>query len=314
MTVATLPPRWERSGRLVGVVRGERPGTTLVITGALHGNEPAGLEAGRAVLERLERGDLPLSGSVVVLAGNLGAMEAGRRFLDRDLNRRWDEASLEQLRRTAAAPRHREDPEQLELARAFEMLVADSPDGIAYLDLHSTSAGARPFAVVCDIAHNLHLARALRLPIILGFDRFVDGPVLDWWHGRGLRAVGIEGGRHDDPRTPIHLEAIVWSALVGIGGLREEELPRDTAEPREETALRPDEPWCFHILHRHGVSPGDGFRMRAGFASFQPVRVGQILADDRRGPIRAPRSGLVFLPLYQDQGTDGFFLVEPVEP
>ena len=39
--------------RELGRVRGEAPGATLIAVGGVHGNEPAGLEAGRRVLARL---------------------------------------------------------------------------------------------------------------------------------------------------------------------------------------------------------------------------------------------------------------------
>jgi hypothetical protein len=39
-----------------------------------------------------------------------------------------------------------------------------------------------------------------------------------------------------------------------------------------------------------------------------------LLARDRHGDIRAPEAGLMLMPLYQSQGTDGFFLVREVRP
>ncbi|MEO1085677.1 MAG: aspartoacylase, partial [Acidobacteriota bacterium] len=35
---------------------------------------------------------------------------------------------------------------------------------------------------------------------------------------------------------------------------------------------------------------------------------------DRRGDILSPHDGLILMPLYQQQGEDGFFLVRPVKP
>ncbi|MGM0574698.1 MAG: succinylglutamate desuccinylase/aspartoacylase family protein [Myxococcota bacterium] len=310
---AQLAP-WEATGRILGIRDGGLPGPTVVVTGGMHGNEPAGLVAGRRVLDRLADHGNALRGRLVVIAGNMAALEAERRFLDRDLNRRWDRESLEQLRRRAATPHHPEDVEQLELLRIFERVVEHAGRrGAIHLDLHSTSGDARPFAVVVDVAHNLALARAIRLPIILGFDRFVEAPVLDWWHARSLPALGVEGGRHDAPDTPGRLEAVVWWAMVGAGMLEADEVPQEVDDPEDSVATAPGEPWCFHILHRHGVEPGDGFRMAPGWEGFQPVRRGDVLARDRAGTIRAPCDGLMFLPLYQEQGSDGFFLIEPVK-
>jgi succinylglutamate desuccinylase len=37
------------------------------------------------------------------------------------------------------------------------------------------------------------------------------------------------------------------------------------------------------------------------------VHAGQLLAHDRRGELRAERDGILFMPLYQPLGDDGFF-------
>jgi succinylglutamate desuccinylase len=47
--------------------------------------------------------------------------------------------------------------------------------------------------------------------------------------------------------------------------------------------------------------------MEPGFKNLDHARAEQLLARDRNGEIRAPRDGLVLLPLYQKQGEDGFF-------
>ncbi len=41
--------------------------------------------------------------------------------------------------------------------------------------------------------------------------------------------------------------------------------------------------------------------------NLNPASQGQLLARDVRGEIRAPKNGLVILPLYQGLGNDGFF-------
>ena len=85
------------TGRELGSWDSGRPGPTLLVTGGVHGNEPAGVHALRRVLAAL--GDVgPRScGRFVALAGNLPALAAGRRFLSRDLNRGWGAASIAAL-------------------------------------------------------------------------------------------------------------------------------------------------------------------------------------------------------------------------
>ncbi len=69
-------------------------------------------------------------------------------------------------------------------------------------------------------------------------------------------------------------------------------------------------PAVSRVVHRHAVVPASGFVMEPGFRSFDAVRMGTLMAMDRTGPIRAPDDGMVFLPLYQDQGADGFFVIK----
>jgi succinylglutamate desuccinylase len=60
------------------------------------------------------------------------------------------------------------------------------------------------------------------------------------------------------------------------------------------------------------VRPGDGFVMEPGFRNLQAVEAGQVLARDRLGEITAVCDARILMPLYQDQGNDGFFLAREV--
>jgi len=65
------------------------------------------------------------------------------------------------------------------------------------------------------------------------------------------------------------------------------------------------------VATRHPVGPG--FRMEPGFANIARVSTGTLLARDDGGEIRAPFDGLVLMPLYQAQGSDGFFFGRAVD-
>jgi succinylglutamate desuccinylase len=66
------------------------------------------------------------------------------------------------------------------------------------------------------------------------------------------------------------------------------------------------------IIHRHVVEPRDGFAMRPGYRNFQRVEEGEVLAHDATGGIAARMSGILVMPLYQDQGEDGFFIARSI--
>ena len=76
--------------RVIGTVEAPAGGATLVGVGGIHGNEPAGVRALETVLAELGRPDGGLSrGRFIALAGNRPALDAGVRYIDRDLNRIW---------------------------------------------------------------------------------------------------------------------------------------------------------------------------------------------------------------------------------
>jgi succinylglutamate desuccinylase len=54
--------------------------------------------------------------------------------------------------------------------------------------------------------------------------------------------------------------------------------------------------------------------MRPGYRNFQRVAKGEIVATDRRGPVRTREAGRILMPLYQVKGNDGFFLVREFRP
>jgi succinylglutamate desuccinylase len=66
------------------------------------------------------------------------------------------------------------------------------------------------------------------------------------------------------------------------------------------------------LIGVHKIMKNDAFKMLEGFQNFQAVRKGQILAYDKNGAIKAPENCLILMPLYQKQGSDGFFLVKEV--
>ena len=54
--------------------------------------------------------------------------------------------------------------------------------------------------------------------------------------------------------------------------------------------------------------------MERGYSSFQPVKAGELLAHDCSGSLAAFEDSRVLLPLYQEQGEDGYFLMREFSP
>jgi len=300
--------------RVIGRHTTGRPGPTVVVTGGVHGNEPAGLHALRRVLARLEGERLPLRGELWAVGGNLRALAEDRRFIDRDLNRRWTREAMAEL--VNAGPTDAaEDHEQLELLTTLAPLLVRGGPPIVFLDLHTTSGPSEPFSCMPDVLRNRGIALALPIPLVLGLEEVLEGSLLGYLCDMGHIGVAVEGGQHRDPATIDFHEAAIWIALVAAGGLDAMHVV-DLAEHRARLiAANRGLPPVVEIRVRHGVRAEDEpFAMEPGFENFQPIIKGQMVARDRNGPIVAPRTGLMMLPRYQGQGDDGFFVASPVSP
>lgn len=302
-------PLTRRIGRLVG----ERPGPTLIVVGSLHGNEPAGVEGLRRVFTRLP-GCGELAGEVIGLAGNLAALEAEQRYLAHDLNRIWFRPHVERVRDGGDAL----TPDELQMADLDrEIRAAMAParrrgQPVFLLDLHTTSGGGPAFIVLEDTLPNRRFALRLQAPLVLGLEEELPGTLAHWLAGQGVVTAGFEAGQHRDPAAPERAAGAVWLALEAAGllevGVRPEVEEARTRLAAESLGL----PQVVEVRYRHAITPRDGFQMAPGYASFQEVEAGQAVAVDRHGAVHAPESGLLLMPLYQDQGDDGFFVVRPV--
>jgi succinylglutamate desuccinylase len=286
--------------RLVGRLRGDAPGPTLIVTGGVHGNEPAGIVAARRVLRALA--GTRLGGELVALAGNLRALRAGRRYLARDLNRQWSPEALAR----AAAGDGAEGDELHELRAALDEAVAAARGPMFFLDLHTTSAEGIPFALVGGSLAQRRFAAAVPVPGILGLEGQIPGVVTAYLASRGATTLSVEGGQHESPDSARSLEAAILCAVAAAGLCDRVALPGiDEAEAHLRRLLG-SLPRLTEIETRHPAD--DRFVMEPGYANISRVRAGELLARDRGGEIRAPRDCVLIMPRYQPLGDDGFFL------
>jgi succinylglutamate desuccinylase len=289
--------------RVLGRLDAARPGPRLVVVAGIHGNEPAGVHALRRVLAALERSPRPLSGDLLALSGNRGALARGERYLGRDLNRGWGEAGA-----SGGPSGSPEDREQAELWREIAAAESGARGPLYLLDLHSTSAPGIPFLMSAQDAASRAFARAVPLPAILGLLDSVEGTLLRFLARRGAAVLGVEGGQNQDPRSVDHHEAVLWLALVASGVLAAADAPEVYGAHALLDAARRGLPRATEVSYRHRIAPQDGFEMCPGFANLQRIRRGELLARDRGGEIRAAEDGMLLLPLYQARGEEGFFL------
>lgn len=312
--------------RRIGVHRGADPGPLVLCIAALHGNEPAGMIALERVFAELSRIGLPMRGDLVGLCGNLQALGVGTRFVDEDLNRVWQRERVDAVLESLSPDGSSGDGDRVpmvgsaELAEQRDLLAAIREESrrargaIHVLDLHTTSSESAPFSTVGDTLQNRELALRLPVPLVLGLEEQIDGAMLQYFDRLGWRSIGIEGGQHAAESSVEAHEDVVWIMLEALGLI--EAASSSARKDRRVRLARQAEglPRVVDVRHRHVVSEADGFRMHPGFRNFDPVQAGDEVGTDRAGPVRAAFAGRLFLPLYQRQGDDGFFIVRRLAP
>lgn len=305
---SVIPGFLER--REIGRVTGTLRGPTLIAVGAIHGNEQAGIHACRRVLELVSRDDVNVRGELLALAGNLGAARLGQRYQVRDLNRVWHEEQVEVLEAKVARgdALDAEEREQHEILVAVRDAIARARGPVYLVDLHTTSASGVPFGLFGDTLSQRAFVGGLPLPMVMGLEEALDGVLSSYWTRHGCVTFGVEGGQHDDPASIDNLAAVLLLAAETAGVLRRGPLDRETQAAFDLLEERRGSlPRVMEVVSRHAITDDDAFRMEPGFRNLDRARAMQLLARDRKGEIRAPRDGLVMLPLYQAQGSDGFF-------
>lgn len=301
--------------RRLGRFSGPRTGPSLVCIGSLHGNEPAGAEALERVCAVLSTLEAPLaSGDFLALAGNLAALQLRRRFVDADLNRHWTPRRLASIERGDLDPQCAEDSEMLGLLQELSLSWSQARGPVFVLDLHSTSGASPPFATVGARPANRSFALRFGVPVILGLQEGLHGTLLDFVEQRGHTCMGFEGGQHTEPASVDAIESIVWIALSDLGLLVERTSAFVERARARLRSITPALPRQFEVLYRYAVDERSRFRMQPGYASFQTVSSGELLATDCESEVRASQPGRLLMPLYQQQGEDGFFLMQIYSP
>lgn len=304
--------------RLIGHFTGQERGTLIIALAAMHGNEPAGIRALRTLFQMLEdepkrNAGFTFRGRLVGFVGNLQAYERRIRYVKKDLNRHLTLDNLKQARLTPQSRLVYEDLELVELTQAIKNEIFEyKPSRLVILDLHTTSASGGIFSIVSDDTESLELATQLNAPVVLGMVGNTGGTTLHYFktENMGIPTVSVvfEAGQHDDALSVQRTVAWLVNTLRAVKAVE----PYDV-ENRHDMILKNYArflPKVVDLFYVHHIQPNDHFQMREGYKNFQTIKAGEVLADDKNGEIVAPDDCLLLMPLYQRQGTEGFFLVK----
>lgn len=290
---------------------GPRPGTRLIVLGAVHGNETCGTRAIERVARELAAGALAITAGVVTFVPitNRRAYEQGTRSGQRNLNRDL-----------APAPAPRDNEERI--ANELCPLLARHD---VLLDLHSFRSAGAPFVLVGPednpgpLQPFAQAAREEALAMRLGVQRAMDGWLDSYAAGaarRGssaacgvgtteyMRSVGgcaltLECGQHEDPQAP---EVAYRAVRRTLAHLRLVDEP-DPAPAATMQGLRLRE-----VIDR--THAGDLFARP--WQSFDAVARGERIATRHDGtPVLAPFDGFVVFPDEQaSPGSEWIYLAQ----
>lgn len=308
--------------RVIGRFTGSERGPLLIVLGGIHGNEPAGIEALKLIFKMLEvepiaNPDFQFFGRLVGLRGNIQALERHQRYLNEDLNRMFTPEKIREVLEKRPEELGPEERELLDLVLTIDEEVMNyQPDEMILLDLHTTTAFGGIFSIATDDDRSLEIAVELHAPVVRGMLQGLDGTTLHFIeHHRFFNirstAVCFESGQHDEHLSVNRAIAGVINCMRTIGSVKGEHV-----ENQHDRLLREFSsglPKVTNLVYKHNIHPGDDFRMYGHYKNFQAIEKGELLARDKNGDIHAPADGLILMPLYQKQGEEGFFIVQPAE-
>ena len=306
-TVAVKSRALQRSiliQRNVGQIIGDKSGPTLIIVSGIHGNEPSGLFAVTRVLEKLSPKEL--AGNVFALAGNMEALSLGQRYITHDLNRLWTEKHLSIETSEDNSP---DIKEQRQLLASVEKIIKENSGPFYIIDLHTTSSKTIPFLTINNHDSSLAFCKPLPVPKVTGIDDFVKGAFFTHMNKEGYIALGFEAGSHDALEAIEHHEAFIRLVLDHAGITK---VDKDSVKPQLGSSSVPDYAF-YEINERFQIDDNLPFQMNSGYVNFQDIERGEVLAQYDGQEVNASRSGKIFLPLYQKQGNDGFFIINRID-
>lgn len=304
--------------RIIGTYEGHETELLLILIGAIHGNEMAGVHAIEFVLKMLEvepitNPNFEFRGNLIGLIGNRRAMHVQERYLDFDLNRVWMPESVDEIMATPSSELQTEKLEIKELLTTIRKSIKKyQPKQVILLDLHTTSSDGGIFTIPSDDAVSLSLAQELHAPVITRILDGISGTTLHYFNetniGCPFHSLTFEAGQHDDPLSINRAIAAIINCMRSIGCVS-----KGDVENIHDNLLKDYSkglPVVSELIYKHVCTPEDKFVMRPGYANFQIIEKGEVLADDINGEIPCLYTGRILMPLYQSLGNEGFFIIK----
>lgn len=288
-----------------------RKGPCLLVSAGVHGNEPSGILALACVFKKLEARKPVFNGRLIGVSGNMAALKKGVRLIDRDLNRICTPEFADKLKSGEVAG-FQEGAEFHDLVMIVESIErSEKHDKLLFMDLHTTSSETAPYISVNEKPESFNFAKKMPLPVVKGIENFIPGHFDHFLTLKGHTGFTMEAGQHENTKSIAFHEAAIWLVMVDNGLLEKSEVDYDyyyqllkNSSPSQGN---------FEVTYRLNLKAGQEFAMEPGYENFSAVKKGELLARLEGEKVLAESDARVFLPLYQKQGSDGFFIVSPTD-
>lgn len=293
--------------RIIGNYTSNKEGPLLFVTAGVHGNEPSGVTALKKVFRELEKTQPEIHGRIVGVIGNKAALEKEKRFIDEDLNRTWTEENVKNDN-----PKTQEQREMHQIIEILEQFPEADYTKRYFLDCHTTSSDSLPYISVQEVNDNDQWAHRFPTYIVRGFSDIIYGAIDHYMSRTGLTGFVFEAGQHTSSSSEENHEGMVWLNLQEACKLDLQNISCYPDCVKKFTEKNAPDQKTFKIIYRHEIKTGDTFKMEPGYGNFQKIKKGELLAMSNGEEVRSEWDAYIFMPLYQSQGNDGFFVIDEV--
>lgn len=265
----------------ITTITSDQPGKTVTIMGGVHGDEVCGVQ----VIDKLRKNLKVDRGTVHLICGNPRAIQAGKRFVEVNLNRVFREpGELNEKQRIS-----------YEAQRAHELMPYLAASD-ALLDIHSSGTPGSPPFVICE-ANSYDLVKHFPFATISsGWDVIEPGGVDAYVNKGGGQGITIECGYHLNPEAPELAEKTARTFLK-LMGIVDNDWP--STEVPAQTFIQV---WHIHITKHN-------FRPARVFQDFEWLQPDELIGHDGDEPVLAPAAScILFCRKREGPGGEAFLL------
>jgi hypothetical protein len=177
--------------------------------------------------------------------------------------------------------------------------------------MHTTSSPTLHFITIIVSLYNRKFSSYFSVPVILGLEEYLSGPLLTFMNEYGYISLGFEAGEHFSEVSIDNCEAFIWLALYYGKCLKKKDIVNfDDFHQKLNKSYQNND--FYQIDFRYLIQKNENFTMVNGFRNFDKINRDILLAYSDGKEIRAQSNGLIFMPLYQKLGDDGFFIIHKI--